>query len=144
MPSRYQVTIFVHSPASVGASSSPTSALSNVDLPAFTLPAIATRNGSSMRSTTAVSVASCGVPAYDFAADVSRSRTWTSSVWRSATRAAWDARVEGEHLGAQALDAGELGLDVRKALHAVALARGHRLLRLQQRLGGRPVQLLGA
>ena len=48
-PSAYQVTIRVHSPASVGASSSPTSALSRVDLPAFTLPAMATRRGSSIR-----------------------------------------------------------------------------------------------
>src|SRR3954453_22003333 len=44
--SRYQVTTRVHSPASVGAISSPTSALSRVDLPALTLPAIATRSGS--------------------------------------------------------------------------------------------------
>ena len=47
--SRYQVTIRVHSPASVGAISSPTRALSSVDLPALTLPAIATRSGSSKR-----------------------------------------------------------------------------------------------
>src|SRR4051812_18244907 len=144
MPSRYHVTIFVHSPASVGASSSPTSALSNVDLPALTLPAIATRNGSSIRSTTAVSVASCGVPAYAWAADVSRSRTWTSSVCRSATSAARDARVQGEHLGAQASDAIQLGLHIGKALHPVALARRHGLLRLQERLRRGPVQLLGA
>jgi len=43
------VTTRVHSPASVGAISSPTSALSSVDLPAFTFPAIATRSGSSNR-----------------------------------------------------------------------------------------------
>ena len=49
VPSRYQVTTRVHSPASVGATCSPTSALSSVDLPAFTLPAIATRSGSSSR-----------------------------------------------------------------------------------------------
>ena len=48
--SRYQVTTRVHSPASVGAISSPTSALSSVDLPAFTFPAIATRSGSSNRA----------------------------------------------------------------------------------------------
>src|SRR4051794_28915873 len=144
MPSRYHVTIFVHSPASVGASSSPTSALSSVDLPAFTLPAIATRNGSSMRPTTAVSVASCGVPAYAFAADVNRSQTWTRSVWRSATGTVRDRRVEGEHLGAQSPDASELSVDVRQALGPVLLAGGHRLLCLQQRLGRRAVQLLCA
>ena len=49
-PSTYQVTTRVHSPASVGAIASPTSALSSVDLPAFTLPAMATRSGSSNRS----------------------------------------------------------------------------------------------
>ena len=48
-PSRYQVTTRVHSPASVAASRSPTSALSSVDLPALTRPAIATRSGSSSR-----------------------------------------------------------------------------------------------
>ncbi len=48
--SRYQVTIRVHSPASVGAICSPTRALSNVDLPALTFPATATRSGSSSRS----------------------------------------------------------------------------------------------
>ena len=48
----YQVTTRVHSPASVGASSSPTSALSSVDFPAFTRPTIATRNGSPRRSWT--------------------------------------------------------------------------------------------
>ncbi len=46
----YQVTTRVHSPASVGAICSPTSALSSVDLPALTLPAIATRSGSPNRS----------------------------------------------------------------------------------------------
>ena len=46
----YQVTTLVHSPASVGAISSPTSALSSVDLPAFIFPAMATRSGSSTRS----------------------------------------------------------------------------------------------
>ena len=46
----YQVTTRVHSPASVGAISSPTSALSSVDFPALTLPAMATRSGSSKRS----------------------------------------------------------------------------------------------
>jgi hypothetical protein len=48
--SMYQVTMRVHSPASVGAIDSPTSALSNVDLPALTLPAMATRSGSSKRA----------------------------------------------------------------------------------------------
>jgi hypothetical protein len=41
-PSRYQVTTFAHSPASVSAINSPTRPLSSVDLPAFTFPAIAT------------------------------------------------------------------------------------------------------
>jgi len=49
-PSWYQVTTRVHSPASVGAISSPTRALSSVDLPALTLPAMATRSGSSKRA----------------------------------------------------------------------------------------------
>ena len=49
-PAWYQVTIWVHSPASVGASSSPSSALSRVDLPALTLPAIASRSGPVSRS----------------------------------------------------------------------------------------------
>ena len=49
-PYRYQVTTRVHSPASVGASRSPTSALSSVDLPAFTRPTSATRSGSSSRA----------------------------------------------------------------------------------------------
>ena len=40
----------VHSPASVGASRSPTSALSSVDLPALTRPAIATCSGPSSRA----------------------------------------------------------------------------------------------
>src|SRR5215207_6848875 len=44
-PSAYQVRILVHSPASVGASSSPSRALSSVDLPALTLPAMASRRG---------------------------------------------------------------------------------------------------
>jgi hypothetical protein len=48
--STYQVTTRVHSPASVGAIASPTSALSSVDLPAFTFPAMATRSGSSKRA----------------------------------------------------------------------------------------------
>ena len=51
---RYQVTIRVHSPASVAASRSPTRALRSVDLPALTRPAMATRSGSSRRRTTAV------------------------------------------------------------------------------------------
>ena len=46
---RYHVTVFVHSPASVAASSAPTRAFNSVDLPAFTFPAIATRSGSSRR-----------------------------------------------------------------------------------------------
>ena len=46
----YQVTSLVHSPASVGASSSPTRALSSVDLPALTLPAIASRSGPESRA----------------------------------------------------------------------------------------------
>ena len=46
----YQVTSLVHSAASVAATISPTMALSNVDLPALTLPAMATRSGASMRS----------------------------------------------------------------------------------------------
>jgi hypothetical protein len=50
LPSWYQVTTRVHSPASVGAICSPTSALSSVDLPALTLPAMATRSGSSNRA----------------------------------------------------------------------------------------------
>src|SRR4029077_16360455 len=37
-PSTYHVTTRVHSPTSVGASSSPTSAFSSVDFPAFTRP----------------------------------------------------------------------------------------------------------
>ena len=45
----YQVTSLVHSAASVAATISPTMALSNVDLPAFTLPAMATCSGASMR-----------------------------------------------------------------------------------------------
>ena len=49
-PRTYQVTIWVHSPASVGASSSLTRALSMVDLPAFTRPAIATRSGPASRA----------------------------------------------------------------------------------------------
>ena len=61
IPSRYQVTIFVHSPASVGASSSPTRALSNVDLPAFTFPAMATRSGSSRRARSPASTGPFGV-----------------------------------------------------------------------------------
>ena len=52
-PCRYQVTTRVHSPASVGAIRSPTSALSSVDLPALTRPARATRSGSSSRSCSA-------------------------------------------------------------------------------------------
>ncbi len=62
--SMYQVTIRVHSPASVGAIDSPTSALSSVDLPAFTLPAMATRSGSSNRARLCRSQpAACGLSA---------------------------------------------------------------------------------
>ena len=49
VPWRYQVMTLVHSPASVGAISSPMIAFRSVDLPAFTMPAIATRSGSSSR-----------------------------------------------------------------------------------------------
>ena len=62
--SMYQVTIRVHSPASVGAIDSPTSALSRVDLPAFTFPAMATRSGSSNRARLCRSQpAACGLSA---------------------------------------------------------------------------------
>ena len=47
VPFRYQVTTRVHSVASVGAISCPTSELSSVDLPALREPASATRSGSS-------------------------------------------------------------------------------------------------
>ena len=57
---RYQVITLVHSPASVGASSSPTSAFSSVDFPAFSLPAMASRNGSSIRTRAAFNCG--GVP----------------------------------------------------------------------------------
>ncbi|SLJ81832.1 Uncharacterised protein [Mycobacteroides abscessus subsp. abscessus] len=45
VPLRYQVTTRVHSVASVGAMSWPTSEFNSVDLPAFSEPASATRNG---------------------------------------------------------------------------------------------------
>ncbi len=61
-PFRYQVTIRVHSPASVVASRSPTSAFSSVDLPDLTRPAIATRSGSSSRARTESSRAPLRVP----------------------------------------------------------------------------------
>ena len=51
VPCSYQLTNCVHSPASVGAMRSPTSALTSVDLPAFTRPAIATRSGPCRRAT---------------------------------------------------------------------------------------------
>ena len=73
-------TMRVHSPASVGASSSPTRALSSVDLPALTLPAMATRSGSSSRSSTAWSRwSAAGMAAYSCVAWVSRARTESSS-----------------------------------------------------------------
>ena len=62
VPSWYQVTIVVHSPASVGASRSPTSAFSSVLLPAFTFPAMATRRGSSRRADSAAMVCWSGWP----------------------------------------------------------------------------------
>src|SRR4051812_49858977 len=63
----------VHSPASVAASSSPTRALSRVDLPALTLPAIATRNGSSRRRRARTSRGS----RVSASARSSRTRTWS-------------------------------------------------------------------
>jgi len=48
-PCRYQVTMRVHSPASVGAIRSPISAFNSVDLPALTMPATPSRSGSSSR-----------------------------------------------------------------------------------------------
>ena len=79
-PCRYHVTILVHSPASVAASRSPTRALSSVDLPAFTRPAIATRNGSSSRRVTVSIAATYPVPA---AACRARSAIARTSVARS-------------------------------------------------------------
>ena len=80
MPSRYQVTILVHSPGVGRCSSSPTSALSSVDLPAFTLPAIATRSGSSRRSRSASSDAAVRrCRRYTRTASWSRPRTSSSS-----------------------------------------------------------------
>src|SRR5437899_12475395 len=145
MPSRYHVTIFVHSPASVGASSSPTSACSSVDFPAFTFPAMATRNGSSSRARSASSRAAYGESAYTEAPRASSPRTSSSNVGRLDTSAlgAREAGIEGHHLVAQTPDAHELGLDVRQPLGAGLRVHLHRLLRLVQRLGRRSVQLLG-
>ena len=53
----------VHSPASVGASSSPSRALSRVDLPALILPAIASRSGPTSRRRSSCSVAAASGPA---------------------------------------------------------------------------------
>ena len=61
-PCTYQVTTLVHSPASVGATGTPTSALSRVDLPALTRPARATRSGESPSSAAVRSRASHGRP----------------------------------------------------------------------------------
>src|SRR6185503_1067188 len=65
----------VHSPTSVGATRRPMSALTSVDLPAFSRPAIATRNGSPSRRRTSKTCA--------WAAPPSR---WPTSWQRSATR----------------------------------------------------------
>ena len=85
-PSTYHVTTRVHSPASVAAIASPTSALSSVDLPAFTLPASASRSGSSSRSRWCCSHRS----------DAGRSRYTATPCWstvrtvsRSRVGAAW-------------------------------------------------------
>ena len=73
---RYHVTTRVHSPASVGAISSPSSALSRVDLPAFTIPATASRSGSDRRRSRSSTIESApGSSAY------------TSRAWRSSARA---------------------------------------------------------
>ena len=105
------MTTRVHSPASVGAICSPTSALSSVDLPALTLPAIATRSGSSSRSRWWRSQpAACGLSAY--ASIVCRSSIRTDPV-----RSAADGRVA--EVGRTASRCGGIG-------PAASSRRGHR------------------
>ena len=70
----YQVTSLVHSAASVAATISPIIALSNVDLPALTLPAMATRSGASIRSSSP------------------RSHRWVSAEPRYASMVRWSSR----------------------------------------------------
>src|SRR6478735_10204116 len=148
-PRWYQVTIRVHSPASVGASSSPTSALSRVDFPALIFPAIASRSGPVSRADSSCSSAWARGPVAWAAAALSSRPTsvvsWSSTAG-SRSRCRRPVVGGGDQLRDLGVDLPQLfGLRAELGHPGRSLRSGelHGLARRSECGGGRAVQRYG-